>query len=158
MGKHLRADGRVRGNSSTASDGSFRPALTDIPGACAYLGNIGRSKFYDDILSKLDIVKFGTRTFITLDSLDRLIAANCQLAVEAGEGSNEPSGRHSSPEQECRLGGGGAVSRGTDAHRGRGNDVLPARGRTGRPAQGLGSTVTEPEVDPQRGARKTRTP
>src|SRR4051812_7239759 len=99
MRKHLQADSRVRGNSSTASDGSFRPALTDIPGACAYLGNIGKSKFYSDILSKLDIVKFGTRTFITLDSLDKLITANCQPAVVADEGSSEPSRRHSSPER-----------------------------------------------------------
>jgi hypothetical protein len=90
MSKHLRADGRARGGSSTSSDGSFRPALTDIPGACAYLGNIGRSKFYSDLLPKLDVVKFGTRTFITLESLDRLITANCQLAVEADEESNEP--------------------------------------------------------------------
>ena len=129
MGKHLRADGRVRGTTSTASDGSFRPALTDIPGACAYLGNIGKSKFYSDILSKLDIVKFGTRTFITLDSLDRLIAANCQPAVAADEGSSEPSRRHSSPERERRRGASGAVSRGIDADGSRrAVDVLPPRG------------------------------
>jgi hypothetical protein len=54
------------------------------------LGNIGRSKFYSDLLPELDVVKFGTRTFITLESLERLIAANCQLAVEADEESNEP--------------------------------------------------------------------
>jgi hypothetical protein len=131
MDKHLRADGRARGASLTASDVSFRPALTDIPGACAYLGNIGRSKFYDGILSQLDIVKFGTRTFITLDSLDRLIAANCQLAVEADKGSSEPIDRHSSPERERRPGRAGAVSRGADAEGKRVGDVLLARGRAG---------------------------
>ena len=79
MTRHLRADGRARGPASpTSAVDPFRPALTDIPGACAYLGNVGRSKFYSDLLPKLDIVKFGTRTFITLESLDRLIAANCQ--------------------------------------------------------------------------------
>ena len=129
MGKHLRADGRVRGTTSTASDGSFRPALTGIPGACAYLGNIGRTKFYGDILSELDVVKFGTRTFITIESLDRLIAANCQPAVVADEGSSEPSRRHSSPERERRRGASGAVSRGIDADGSRrAVDVLPARG------------------------------
>ena len=130
MGKHLRADCRVRGTTSTAFDGSFRPALTDIPGACAYLGNIGRTKFYGDILSELDVVKFGKRTFITIESLDRLIAANCQPAVVADAGSSEPSRRHSSPERERRRGASGAVSRGgidADGSR-RAVDVLPARG------------------------------
>jgi hypothetical protein len=77
MTRHLRADGRARGAASpTSAVDSFRPALTDIPGACAYLGNIGRSKFYSDLLPQLDIVKFGARTLVTVESLDRLIAAN----------------------------------------------------------------------------------
>ena len=83
MSKHLRADGRARGGSPTASDSAFRPALTDIPGACAYLGNIGRSKFYSDLLPHLDVVKFGARTLVTVESLDRLIAANREAAAEA---------------------------------------------------------------------------
>jgi len=94
MTRHLRADGRARGPASpTSAVDPFRPALTDIPGACAYLGNVGRSKFYSDLLPKLDIVRFGTRTFITLDSLDRLIAVNCQpsrRAQTAGSIATEP--------------------------------------------------------------------
>jgi hypothetical protein len=58
----------------------MRPALTDIPGACAYLGNVGRSKFYSDILPQLDIVRLGARTFVTFESLDKLIDANRQQA------------------------------------------------------------------------------
>ena len=83
MSKHSRADGRARGGSPTAFDGSFRAALTDIPGACAYLGNIGRSKFYSDLLPQLDVVKFGARTLVTVESLDRLIAANRESVAEA---------------------------------------------------------------------------
>jgi hypothetical protein len=84
MTRHLRADGRARGSASPMSAvDSFRPALTDIPGACAYLGNIGRSKFYSDLLPQLDIVKFGARTLVTVESLDRLIAANRKAAAEA---------------------------------------------------------------------------
>ena len=54
MTNHLRADGRAKGVLA-ATVGPMRPALTDIPGACAYLGNVGRSKFYSDILPQLDI-------------------------------------------------------------------------------------------------------
>ena len=79
MTNHLRADGRVRG-VLPASVGPMRPALADIPGACAYLGNVGRSKFYSDILPQLDIVRLGARTFVTFESLDKLIDANRQQA------------------------------------------------------------------------------
>jgi hypothetical protein len=82
MSNHLRADGRARG-AQTAADGSVRPALTDIPGACAYLGNVGRSKFYRDLLPQLDVVRFGARTLVTIESLDKLIAANRQPPAEA---------------------------------------------------------------------------
>jgi hypothetical protein len=147
MSKHLRADGPARGPSSTASDGSLRPALTDIPGACAYLGKIGRSKFYSDLLPELDVVRFGTRTFITLESLDRLIAANCQLAI----GADEISSERSSPERECQPGGrDGPVYRGTDGDGRRVDDFLPSRARPGRPAQVVGGPVTEPEPYPPR--------
>jgi len=62
--------------------GPLKPALADIPGACAYLGNISRAKLYADILPALDIVRFGARTLVTIASLDRLIAANRKLASE----------------------------------------------------------------------------
>jgi hypothetical protein len=56
--------------------GPVKPALTDIPGACAYLGHVSRAKLYADLLPELDVVRFGSRTFVTIESLDRLIAAN----------------------------------------------------------------------------------
>jgi hypothetical protein len=62
--------------------GPVKPALTDIPGACAYLGNLSRAKLYADILSDLDVVRFGSRTFVTIESLDRLIATNRKAASE----------------------------------------------------------------------------
>jgi hypothetical protein len=51
----------------------LRPALADIPTAIDYLGKPSRSKFYADLLPQLDVVRFGSRTFVTIDSLDRLI-------------------------------------------------------------------------------------
>jgi hypothetical protein len=56
--------------------GPLKPALTDIPGACAYLGNLSRAKLYADILPELDVIRFGSRTLVTIASLDRLIAAH----------------------------------------------------------------------------------
>jgi hypothetical protein len=81
MTKHLRSDGCARGNTSltpTVVVASLRPALSDIPGAIDYLGRPSRSKFYADLLPHLDIVRFGARTFVTIESLDRLIAAHRQ--------------------------------------------------------------------------------
>ncbi len=52
---------------------SLRPALASIKSARQYLGDIGPSKFYADILPTLDIVKLGSRTFVTVASLDRLV-------------------------------------------------------------------------------------
>ena len=64
----------------------LRRALASIRGACQYLGEPSRAKFYADLLPLLDVVKFGARTFVTVESLDRLIAANRRSATtEAGE-------------------------------------------------------------------------
>jgi hypothetical protein len=63
---------------------SLRRALADIPGAIEYLGGPSRSKFYADLLPRLDVVRFGKRTFVTVESLDRLIAANRQPAAQIG--------------------------------------------------------------------------
>jgi hypothetical protein len=84
MPNHLRVDGRSRGNIEIVAVTSLRPALADIPGAIEYLGGPSRSKFYADLLPQLDVVRFGNRTFITVESLDRLIAANRQPAAEDG--------------------------------------------------------------------------
>jgi hypothetical protein len=60
----------------------LRPALASIPEACRYLGDPSRAKFYADILPKLDVVKLGARTMVTVESLDRLIATNRRAALE----------------------------------------------------------------------------
>lgn len=60
----------------------LRPALASVPEACRYLGDPSRAKFYADILPLLDVVKLGTRTMVTVESLDRLIAANRRTTGE----------------------------------------------------------------------------
>ena len=83
MTKHLRADGGFRGAADASlnvKDGNLRPALASIPSAIDYLGGPSRAKFYSDLLPRLDIVRFGGRTFVTFESLDRLIAAHRQSA------------------------------------------------------------------------------
>jgi hypothetical protein len=59
----------------------LRPALADISGAIDYLGGPSRSKFYADLLPLLDVVRFGGRTFVTVESLDRLIASNLRTTA-----------------------------------------------------------------------------
>jgi hypothetical protein len=68
--------------AALAQVAALRPALASIPEACRYLGNPSRAKFYADILPLLDVVKLGTRTMVTVESLDRLIAANRRAASE----------------------------------------------------------------------------
>jgi hypothetical protein len=83
--KHVRADGRARGRTEAASVvavSSLRPALAAIPDACRYLGDLSRSRLYE-LMPRLDVVHIGARTFITLESLDRLIAANIRPAGKA---------------------------------------------------------------------------
>jgi hypothetical protein len=70
--------------AATAHVAPLKPALADIPSAINYLGKPSRSKFYADLLPYLDIVRFGTRTFVTIESLDRLIATNRQPAANGG--------------------------------------------------------------------------
>ena len=83
MTRRLRADGLTSGISGAApfvAVATLQPALTDIPSAIDYLGGLSRSKFYADLLPHLDVVRFGARTFVTIESLDRLIAANRRSA------------------------------------------------------------------------------
>jgi hypothetical protein len=70
------------GNSArelTVTVPPLRPALASIPDACGYLGGISRSRLYE-LMPHLDVVRIGARTFITIDSLDRLIAESRQSA------------------------------------------------------------------------------
>lgn len=80
--------------AAIANVAPLKPALADIPSAISYLGKPSRSKFYADLLPNLDIVRFGTRTFVTIASLDRLIAANQQSAAR----KPEPRGRQAAVE------------------------------------------------------------
>lgn len=48
-------------------------ALLSYPDARHYLGDPSASKFFADLLPELDVVRFGRRSFVTRDSLDRLI-------------------------------------------------------------------------------------
>jgi hypothetical protein len=54
---------------------SLKPALASIPDACRYLGEVSRAKFYADVLPLLETVHIGTRHFIVVASMDRLIAS-----------------------------------------------------------------------------------
>jgi hypothetical protein len=53
-----------------------KPALASIKAACEYLGGVSRAKFYADILPLLETVKLGSRNFVVVASMDRLIEAN----------------------------------------------------------------------------------
>lgn len=53
---------------------ALKPALASIPDACKYLGKISRAKFYSDVLPLLETVHIGTRHFVVVASIDRLIA------------------------------------------------------------------------------------
>jgi len=57
---------------------TLRPALASIPDACRYLGGLSRARLYE-LMPQLDVIKIGSRTFITVASLDRLISASTQL-------------------------------------------------------------------------------
>jgi hypothetical protein len=52
----------------------LKPALASIPDACKYLGDVSRAKFYADILPLLETVHLGSRHFVVVASIDRLIA------------------------------------------------------------------------------------
>ena len=54
---------------------SLKPALASIKASCEYMGGVSRAKFYADILPKLETVKLGSRNFVVVSSMDRLIRA-----------------------------------------------------------------------------------
>ena len=58
----------------------LKPALASIKASCEYMGGVSRAKFYADILPLLETVKLGSRNFVVVASMDRLIEANrrCQ--------------------------------------------------------------------------------
>lgn len=54
--------------------GALKPALVSIPDACKYMGGVSRAKFYADLLPHLDTVHIGSRHFVVVKSMDRLIS------------------------------------------------------------------------------------
>lgn len=60
---------------TTHPPAEVRPALASVPTACHYLGGISRARLYE-LRPQLEWVKIGERSFITIRSLDDLIAAN----------------------------------------------------------------------------------
>jgi hypothetical protein len=68
----------------------LRRALASIPDSCRYMGDVSRSKFYADILPKLETVHLGARHLVVVSSMDRLIATLTE----------KPTVRRPSPETE----------------------------------------------------------
>jgi hypothetical protein len=56
-----------------AHTGALKPALASIPDACKYMGGVSRAKFYIDVLPLLETIHVGTRHFVVVASIDRLI-------------------------------------------------------------------------------------
>jgi hypothetical protein len=52
----------------------LKPVLASIPNALKYMGDVSRAKFYSDILPLLQTVHIGTRHFVVVESMDRLIS------------------------------------------------------------------------------------
>jgi hypothetical protein len=111
-----------------------QPALASIPAALRYLGSPSRSKFYADLLPQLEVVRFGSRTFVTYKSLDSLIARHRQSTPSAsvvatprdcGDSAigSPASGAPKGPAEGGRPLGGGAAGKSTRQPRQRGSSA-----------------------------------
>jgi hypothetical protein len=60
----------------------LKPALASIPDACKYMGNVSRAKFYSDVLPLLETVHIGSRHFVLVASMDRLINSLKKASTE----------------------------------------------------------------------------
>ena len=60
--------------------GPLKPALASIKASCDYMGGVSRAKFYADVLPLLETLKLGSRNFVVVASMDRLIEARRQRA------------------------------------------------------------------------------
>ena len=69
----------------------LKPALASIQAACKYMGGISRAKFYAGLLPDLDTVHIGSRHFVVVKSMDRLISK--LKAPSAPKGSVSKRGR-----------------------------------------------------------------
>ena len=75
----------------------LKPALASIPEACKDLGNVSRAKFYADVLPLLETVHIGSRHFVVVASMDRLINSlkgasaenhDTPMATQRGQGAS----------------------------------------------------------------------
>jgi hypothetical protein len=87
---------------TTEETAALKPALASIPNAIKYCGGISRSKFYSDVLPLLQTVNFGTRRFVVVSSMDRLIAERAGVqgaGVKTHEGASsaEAVGQQNEP-------------------------------------------------------------
>ena len=67
-----------------------RPALLSIPAACRYMGDVSRAKFYADVLPQLQTLHIGSRHFVVVASMDRLIAK----MLDKSTANDHPTKRH----------------------------------------------------------------
>jgi hypothetical protein len=75
---------------TTEETAALKPAFASIPAAIAYLGGPSRSKFYADILPRLQTVNWGTRKFVVVSSMDQLIVEETREGAESLRQQNEP--------------------------------------------------------------------
>jgi hypothetical protein len=64
----------TKATGQVCSAGPLKQALASIPDACKYMGHVSRAKFYSDVLPLLETVHIGTRHFVVVASMDRLIS------------------------------------------------------------------------------------
>jgi hypothetical protein len=60
---------------------ALKPKLASIRNSCRYMGDVSRAYFYKDILPLLESVYFGTRHYVVVESMDRLIAAKAEAST-----------------------------------------------------------------------------
>jgi hypothetical protein len=97
MAMHFNQHADTIAVSSICSAAPLRPALASIPIACNYMGGISRAKFYSDVLPLLETVHIGSRHFVVVTSMDRLISSltgaptenlDTPMATERGRGTS----------------------------------------------------------------------
>ena len=68
---------QLESDMSISHVAEIKPRIVDVDGGCRYLGGLSRARFYE-LLPSLVKVKIGHRTFVTVESLDRLIDAGTE--------------------------------------------------------------------------------
>ena len=97
MAMHFNQHADTTAANRICSAEPLRPALASIPIACNYMGGISRAKFYSDVLPLLETVHIGSRHFVVVASMDRLISSltgalaenhDTPMATERGGGAS----------------------------------------------------------------------